>query len=135
MRMQIVKISILVTVVCLGCSCFLDLRPTLTRQDVIGVFVANYDFGVEVLRFESNDRYTQVFLLGSDSTPFCYHGSWQLSDTYREIIWLDSFHGITNGFGEYNPQYQTPTTHSLSFISRNRIAINEDIGLEYNKID
>lgn len=135
MRMQMIKISILVSVVCLCCSCFLDLRPTLTRQDVIGVFVAKYDFGVEVLRFESNDRYTQVFLLASDSTSICNHGSWRISDTQRNRICLDSFYILTNGFGEFNPQYQMPTSIELPFSALNRIWIVEDIGLEYKKLD
>lgn len=124
-------IFFLVLLLAAGCT-----SKEITRQDVIGTYVANYDkdkVSVDSIEVKADGTYTHYFKSAQDATEFTETGTWQFIGYRRGDARVD-FYNFTIHFGE--PDGYISEWGVWSPIVQNdgdRLLIDDDLGLHYDK--
>jgi hypothetical protein len=131
----LLALSISILACCVGCN------SDVLRKDVVGIYKANYTYGVEDLKLLDDGHYEQTFLMSGDTTPKINSGKWELTkDTKKnctQVVLQDAM-VIDDGFGKPNKDYwKIKAGLSIfcvsTFFGKTSIRINEELDLAYKQ--
>lgn len=108
---------------------------SVNRQEVVGIYEVEYDFGKEKLVLLKSGKYIQFFATDNISFKEINSGLWY----FNKDIKLVNPVIVENGFGDLSNLNRTEMDWFLP-VSKNiyggvTIIINSDLGLEFSKID
>lgn len=129
--MKIAFVLLIVTLPNTGC-----LYPT-DRDELLGTYVAEYEFGTDMLELKSDGTYTQEIALKEEGKVIRSDGTWTY-DQARHRIDLEDLYVLSDSYGNKSVAYKILPRGVASYpIERyfwsRRLRLGPDEGSPYNK--
>jgi len=130
-RQQLICVLLILALLNAGC-----LYPT-DRDELIGIYVAEYTFGTDTLELKSDGTYTQEISLKEEGTVLHGDGKWTY-DQVTKYIDFENLYVLSDGYGNKNENYKNLPRGLASypperyFWSR-KLRLGPDEGTPYNK--
>ena len=117
----------------LGCQGAFD------SNTLIGIYLAEYPYGTEQLVLNSDGTYQQLFAPTGQSLQVINIGRWEVRELEgRKLVLRDAVF-VDNGFGEPAKTKTAPRDWLLQMKKSPwgplRLPVNEDLGIQFSKIN
>lgn len=107
------------------------------KDELLGTYVAEYEFGTDKLELRSDGTYTQEITLKEGEKVIRGDGKWSY-DRSRHYIDFEDLYVLSDGYGKKSDAYENlprgPASYPVAryFWSR-RLRLGPDEGTPYNK--
>lgn len=112
------------------------LYPT-DRNELLGTYIAEYEFGTDMLELKSDGTYVQTIALKEDGKVIRGDGTWTYDQAEHRIVFEDLY-VLSDGYGKKSAAYMNFPRGVASYPTEryfwsHQLRLGPDEGTPYNK--